>query len=112
MRKIWLDDERQKQNHKEGNVLALHQESFPLKEGMGSILNQGNSLSAYEVFEESDSSSSSFTETTSRRWSGSFLEKEELQNPFTQSILWSDDRWKACLAAGGGAKRTIPVLHR
>ena len=31
--------------------------------------------------------------------------KENLQNPFTQSIYWSDDRWKACLAAGGGAKR-------
>ena len=31
--------------------------------------------------------------------------KENLQNPFTQSIHWSDDRWKACLAAGGGSKR-------
>ena len=31
--------------------------------------------------------------------------KENLQIPFTQSIHWSDDRWKACLAAGGGAKR-------
>ena len=30
--------------------------------------------------------------------------KENLQNPFPQSIPWSDDRWKACLAAGGGAK--------
>ena len=31
--------------------------------------------------------------------------KENLQNPFSQSIHWSDDRWKACLAAGGGARR-------
>ena len=31
--------------------------------------------------------------------------KENLQNPFPQSIHWSDDRWKACFAAGGGAKR-------
>ena len=38
-------DQRQKQNHKEENLLALHQESFPLKEGMGSILNQGTILS-------------------------------------------------------------------
>ena len=30
---------------------------------------------------------------------------ENLQNPFPQSIHWSDDRWKACLAAGGEAKR-------
>ena len=31
--------------------------------------------------------------------------KENLQNPFPQSIHWSNDRWKACLAAGGGGKR-------
>ena len=31
--------------------------------------------------------------------------KENLQNPFPQSIHWSDSRSKACLAAGGGAKR-------
>ena len=30
--------------------------------------------------------------------------KGNLQNQFPQSIHWSDDRWKACLAAGGGAK--------
>ena len=28
--------------------------------------------------------------------------KENLQNQFPQSIHWPDDRWKACLAAGGG----------
>ena len=31
--------------------------------------------------------------------------KEHLQNPFPVSNHWSDDRWKACLAAGGGARR-------
>ena len=31
--------------------------------------------------------------------------KNNLQNPLPQSIPWSDNRWKACLAAGGGAKR-------
>ena len=31
--------------------------------------------------------------------------KENLQNPLPQSIHWSDDRLKACLAARGGAKR-------
>ena len=34
-----------KQNHKEENLLALHQESFPLKGGLGLTLNQGNNLS-------------------------------------------------------------------
>ena len=31
--------------------------------------------------------------------------KEHLQSQFAQIPYWSDDRWKACLAAGGGAKR-------
>ena len=30
--------------------------------------------------------------------------KNYLQNQFPQTTYWSDDRWKACLAAGGGAK--------
>ena len=30
--------------------------------------------------------------------------KEDLPNYFPQSIHWFDDRWKVCLAAGGGAK--------
>ena len=31
--------------------------------------------------------------------------KNFLQSQFPQVLYWSDDRWKACLAAGGGAKR-------
>ena len=31
--------------------------------------------------------------------------KNYLQNQFPQVLYWSDDRWKVCLAAGGGAKR-------
>ena len=31
--------------------------------------------------------------------------RENLQNQFPPIPHWSDDRWKACLAAGGGAKR-------
>ena len=31
--------------------------------------------------------------------------KNSLQNQFPQILYWSDDRWKACLAAGGGSKR-------
>ena len=37
--------------------------------------------------------------------------KEHLRSQFTQIPHWSDDRWKACLAAGGGAKKEIPVLY-
>ena len=50
MRKNWMQkilhaDRRRKQNDKEENLLALHQESFLLKKGIGSILKQGNILS-------------------------------------------------------------------
>ena len=31
--------------------------------------------------------------------------KFHLRNKFPQNQYWSDDRWKACLAAGGGSKR-------
>ena len=31
--------------------------------------------------------------------------KENLKSQFPQIPHWSDDRWKVCLAAGGGAKR-------
>ena len=37
--------------------------------------------------------------------------KENLQSQFPQSIHWSDARWKACLAARGGAKKEISVLQ-
>ena len=31
--------------------------------------------------------------------------QEHLQSQFPEVLYWSDDRWKACLAAGRGAKR-------
>ena len=37
--------------------------------------------------------------------------KENLQSQFPQILHWSDDRWKACLAAGRRSKKTIPVLY-
>ena len=60
------------------------------------------------IFEESNSSSSSFSASTNEKTTERFIPGEEknfLQNQFPQSIQWSDDRWKVCLAAGGGAKR-------
>ena len=36
--------------------------------------------------------------------------KENHQSQFPQILHWSDNRWKACLAAGGGNKE-IPVLY-
>ena len=58
--------------------------------------------------EESNQSSSTLSNgTTGRRRSSSILENQEFffKINFPQVPYWSDDRWKACLAAGGGSKR-------
>ena len=64
-------------------------------------------------FEESDQSSSTQSNVTEGR------RIEQLNSTKSNSIFeiiihkykfWSDDRWKACLAAGGGSKRRISVL--
>ena len=73
------------------------------------ILNQGNtlSLSEYEVSKKVIHLLR-HSQKVHREEDGAvhfWRMKENLQNPFPQSIHWSDDRWKACLAAGGGAKR-------
>ena len=42
MRRILDADQRLKQNHKEENLSALHQEQFQLRKEFGPMLNQGN----------------------------------------------------------------------
>ena len=37
--------------------------------------------------------------------------KNYLQSQFPHIPHWSDNQWKACLAAGGGPKKEISVLH-
>ena len=109
MRKILHADQRQKQNHKEENLLALHQESFPWKGGIGLILSQGNILSAYEVSKKVIHLLR-HSQKVHREEDGAvhfWRIQENLQNPLPQSIHWSDDRWKACLAAGRGATRIL-----
>ena len=58
--------------------------------------------------EESNLSSSSYSQQVHREEDGAvhiWRMKENLQNQFPQPIHWSDERWKSCLAAGGGVKR-------
>ena len=93
MWRILHADQRQKQNLKEVNLLAIHQGSFRWTQGIGLILNQGNILSlCVRSFEESNSSSSSFSASTSRRgWSGSFLENQRKSSesiPTVYSLVW------------------------
>ena len=58
-------------------------------------------------FEESDQSSSTLSNSTTRgRRTSSILEDQEFSSESVSTNNdWSDDRWKACLSAGGGAKR-------
>ena len=67
-----------------------------------------SSLSAYEVSKKVIHllRHSQIVSTTRRRRSDSIWEnKKHLQSDVPQIPYWSDDRWKACLAAGGGAQR-------
>ena len=65
-----------------------------------------SSLSAYEVSKKVINLLR-HCQTVQREDDGAvFLENQEfLQNQFPRTAYWSDERWKACLAAGGGAKR-------
>ena len=67
------------------------------------MLNQGITLSEYEV-----SKKVRHSQKTHREEDGAvhfWRIKENLQSQFPQTPYWSDDRWKARPAAGGGAKR-------
>ena len=77
--------------------------------GSGLILNQGItlSLSAYEVSKKVIHLLR-HSQKIQREDDGAiqfWRIKEHLQSQFPQIPYWSDDRWKSCLAAGGGAKR-------
>ena len=66
-----------------------------------------SSFSAYEISKKV-TNLLRHSQTVQREYDGAvqfWRIKNFLQNPFTQILYWSDDRWKACLAAGGGAKR-------
>ena len=101
--------EGQSKTTKKRTCWLFHQELFPLEEGIGLTLNQGItlSLSSYKV-----SKKVTFLLRHSQQMHREgdaavhfWKMKEHLQSPFSQIPYWSDNRWKACLAAGGGAKR-------
>ena len=72
------------------------------------ILNQGNILSLRTKFRRKKFIffviPSKYIEKKMERFISGEL-KKIFRIQFPQSINWSDDRWKVCLAAGGGAKR-------
>ena len=76
--------------------------------GSGLILNQENhALSAYEV-SKNVIHLLRHSQQVQREDDGAvqfWRIKFYLRNQFPQNQYWSDDRWKACLAAGGGSQR-------
>ena len=65
-----------------------------------------SSLKAYEVSKKVISLLR-HSQTVQREEDGAvqfWRTKNYLQSQFPQTPYWSDDRWKVCLAAGGGAK--------
>ena len=78
---------------------------IPMNAGIGLILNQGISLSAYEVSKKAIHLLRHSQQVEEDGAVHFWRIKENLQNQFPQIPNWSGNRWKACLAAGGGAKR-------
>ena len=107
MRRILHADQRQKQNHKKkpadssSGIIPMNRRTWiDIEPGK-------HSLSAYEVSKKVIHLLR-HSQQVHREDDGAvhfWRMKENVQNQFPQSIHWFDDRWKACLAAGGGAKR-------
>ena len=96
-----------RQNHNEENLL-IYRASFRWMKG-GLILNQGNILLSgpYDVSKKVINLLR-HSQQVQREDDGTvyfWRIKENLQSQLPQIPHWSDNRWKACLAAGGGAKR-------
>ena len=73
----------------------------------GLILNQEILLSAYEISKKvihllRHSQTVQREEDKAVQF---WIIKQLLKSQFAKTTNWSDDRWKVCLAAGGGAKR-------
>ena len=100
----WLQPgQRQKQNHNRGQSLGQQQPYQYTKED-GLTLNHQN-----KVLLRTISRRKLLIFLTLQREEDGAIEfckiKFHLRNHHSQIHNWSDDRWKACLAAGGGSKR-------
>ena len=82
--------------------------TIPMNKESGLTLNQKNLLSLRTRSRRKSINLLRHCQTVQREDDGAvqfWRIKNFLQNQFPQIPYWSDDRWKACLAAGGGSKR-------
>ena len=100
-------DQRQKQNHNRGNsvdtptIIPMHERKWI------DIEPSEPALAAYDVSKKVISLLP-HNQTVQREDDGAihfWRIKFHLRNHFSQEQHWSDDRWKSCLASGGGSKR-------
>ena len=99
-------DQRQKQNHKRGNLLIQHQ-PYQHERRWIDIEPSEQNLASYDLSKKVISLLR-HNQTLQREDDGAieFCKiKFHLRNHHSQIHNWSDDRWIACLAAGGGSKR-------
>ena len=106
MRKLLHADQRLLQNLQEENLPALHQEQFRLGRELGLILNQGNILSPILKYRRKLCIFFVIHNMCIEKKMEQFWRiKENLQKHFPHSPHWSDSKWKACLAGGGGGNK-------
>ena len=99
-------DQRQKQNDKRRNLLS-RQVSYQCTKENGLTLSHRNQLSLHTTYRRKWSVFFD-NQTVQREEDGAiqfYRIKFHLRNQYSQVQHWSDERWKSCLAAGGGSKR-------
>ena len=108
MQKIVHADRRQKQNPQRREPAGSSPRIVPIERRNWIGIEPGkHSLSAYEVSKKVIYLLR-HSQQVHREEDGAvhlWRMKENHQNQFPQSVHWSDDQWKACLAAGGEEKR-------
>ena len=104
---------RESKNHKEENQLIYRTSFRWMNEKSIDIEPVESHLSAYEISKKVINLLR-HSQTVQREDDEAiqfWRIKNYLRNQFPQTQYWSDDRWKACMAAGGGAKKEISILH-
>ena len=100
-------DQRQKQNHNREHSLVQQQPYQCTKED-GFTLSHQNKILPRNDLSKKVINLLRHNQTLQREDDGA-IEFDKitfyLRNHHSQIQVWSDDRWKACLAAGGGSKR-------
>ena len=103
----WLQPgQRQNQNHNREYSL-LQQQPYQYMKEDGLTLSHRKNLASYDLSKKLINLLR-HNQTLQREDDGSiefYKIKFYLRNHLSQIQVWSDDRWKACLAAGGGSKR-------